>query len=226
MMIHDSCFISKGGITMIEDNRKERVIIEATRIIAEKGYENAKITDIADAAGVASGLIYSRNFFINKLDLLLSIALNFWVTLNEKIDERINADTNPRKKMDQIINTFNELLIEEDDGIYLAKVLHESLPLIYFIKEDELVDKREQITKENRKILSKIDTTIKEGQKKGIFDDTLSASILRQVLYGSFEFLLYGIFLNVSGREDKIGYEKDDILKVMKKLVEKFLMKN
>ena len=211
---------------MTEDFRKERIVDAATRIIAEKGYDNAKITDIADAAGVASGLIYSRNFLINKLDLLLSIVLNFWISLNKSIDKRINASINPREKMDQIINTFNEMLIEKDKGIYLAKVLHESLPLIYFIKEEELIEKRKDITKENRKILTKIDSIIKEGQTQGIFDDTLSASIMRQVLYGSFEFLLYGIFLKVTKREKDIGYKKDDIIKVMNKLVDRFLAKN
>jgi TetR/AcrR family fatty acid metabolism transcriptional regulator len=210
---------------MAVDDRKERVLLAATRVIAEKGYEHAKISEIADQAGVASGLIYSRNFFLNKLDLLLSIVLRFWILLNQKITESVKDKQHSKDKLITIIKTIDEMLISTKDGIFLAKVLHDSLPHIYFIKEEELKEKRKQIKEENRKLLNFIDEVIDEGQKTGKFDDSLNAPLLRQVLYGSFEFLLYGVFLKVSEREENIGYNKGDIRKVMIKLVEKFLSK-
>jgi len=203
---------------MVEDYRKDRILIEATRIISETGYQNTEMANIAAAAGVTTSLIYSHNFFINKLDLLLSIVLNFWLSLNNQVDERIGTDTNPCERMDQILNICNEMLIDKDGGIYLAKVLHEPLPHLNTIKDNELIEKRKQISTEHKKILNILDATIKDGQKKGIFDNTLTPSILRKTLYGAFGFLLYDAFFNVSGKE------KDDILKVMKKLLEKFLL--
>lgn len=210
---------------MEEDDRKKRVIEAAIKIMSEKGYTHAKITNIAEEAGVASGLIYSRKFFINKLDLLLSIVLGFWETLNHKIQTEISNDMDPVEKVKRIIDMLDDLLTKNKDSIRLSKVIHETIPITYFIKEKELHPKREQITKENRKLLRALDNTIEEGQKKGLFDDTMKPPILRQVLFGAYEFLLYGLSRKLLNPKENIGYKKDDIPKVMNMLVDKFILK-
>ena len=51
---------------------KHALILDAAiRVFAEKGFHRARISDIADAAGVADGTIYL--YFDNKEHLLLSI---------------------------------------------------------------------------------------------------------------------------------------------------------
>ncbi len=51
-------------------NKKYRILNAAEQIFSEKGYENAKIQDIAGAAGIADGTVYE--YFNNKEDLLFS----------------------------------------------------------------------------------------------------------------------------------------------------------
>ena len=96
---------------MNKDDRKERILIAATNIIAEKGYEQAKISHIAEEAEVASGLIYSQGFFINKLDLLLSIVLRFWILLNEKVTSAIDETQSPQEKIRIFLAILDDLLI-------------------------------------------------------------------------------------------------------------------
>jgi TetR/AcrR family fatty acid metabolism transcriptional regulator len=209
----------------MEDTRRDDILNAAIKIIAKDGYTNAKVYEISKAAGVASGLIYSPKFFKNKLDILLSIIINFWKMLNERIENEVKTLPNsPVEKLDKLITILEELLNKNKNSIYLFKVLQESVPLIYNIKDDDLKKKREEITGENRKLLNAIDEIIKEGQRKGHFDDTLNAELMRQVLFGAFEFLTYGVFLKIS-RDEDIGYDKNDIPIAMKRLFRKFLSK-
>jgi TetR/AcrR family fatty acid metabolism transcriptional regulator len=209
----------------MEDTRRDDILDAAIKIIARDGYTHAKVFEISQAAGVASGLIYSPKFFKNKLDILLSIIINFWKTLNARIENEVKTLPNdPIVKLDKILTILEELLTKNKNSIYLFKVLHESVPHIYIIKDDDLKGKRQEITDENRKLLNAIDEIIKDGQRKGHFDDSLSAELMRQVLFGAFEFLTYGIFLKVS-RDEDIGYDKNEIPIAMKRLIRKFLSK-
>src|SRR5437868_15220458 len=51
--------------------KRERILEAAVRIFAEKGFYNAKVSEIAHEAGVADGTIYL--YFKSKDDLLISI---------------------------------------------------------------------------------------------------------------------------------------------------------
>src|SRR5436309_13900668 len=51
--------------------KRERILRAATDVFAQNGYFNAKVSDIAKAAGVADGTIYL--YFDGKEDLLVNI---------------------------------------------------------------------------------------------------------------------------------------------------------
>ena len=58
-------------VTRDRTDKHELILDAAIRVFAEKGFNAARISDVADAAGVADGTIYL--YFKNKEDLLLSI---------------------------------------------------------------------------------------------------------------------------------------------------------
>lgn len=214
----------------MEDERKNRILEAATEIFAKDGYTQAKVYNISEKAGVATGVIYSPNFFKNKLDLLLSIILNFWKTLNYNIESKVNKIDDHVYKLHEIINILEDLLCNSKKSLFLAKVLHESLPHMYHIKNKELKIKRQKITEENKKTLIKVDKIIQEGQNKGSIDNSLNPSVMRQALYGAFQMLMYGLFLELSKRgkekQEETGYNKTDAQKAMNLLIKKFLAAN
>ena len=108
--------------------------------------------------------------------------------------------------------------------MYLIKVLNEALPHVVIIKEKILQKKRHGIILENRKLLHTIDGIITEGQKKGMFDNTLKPSVLRQIFTGSIEMLIYGLFFKTHLKEE-IGYDLADAHKGAVRLIEKFIGK-
>lgn len=61
--------VDRGGGSRNE--KRTRIIDAAIRVFAERGFHQARVTDIATQAGVADGTIYL--YFRNKEDLLLTI---------------------------------------------------------------------------------------------------------------------------------------------------------
>jgi TetR/AcrR family transcriptional regulator, fatty acid metabolism regulator protein len=208
---------------MQEEEKKKAIIAAAIKIIADKGFEYAKMQEISGMAGVGTGVIYSRDHFKNKLDLLLSIILSFWQDLNETIAKKLIREQSPKDKINEILDILDDLLLRSGDSIYRFKVVNESLPYIYFIKDPELKSKRKSISDENRKLLNTLDAIIQEGQTRGDFDKSLKASVFRQVLFGSFQMMMYGLFLKISDKEPHINFDASDTRKAMQLLLDKFL---
>ncbi len=205
--------------------KRARILDAATKIIAEKGYQYATISEIASEAGMSTGLIYS--YFENKLDVLFSIVLIFFERVNELNKTSLAELTDPLKKLYSVLSNFEALLIKDTSALYRVKVINEALPHIVIRKDNKhnkLMDKRNQIVTENIKAIETIDSILIEGQKDGIFDDSLKPSVLRQALFGTIERIIYGLFSNLyTGQE--VGYDIDDGHQAIVRMIEKFIRK-
>lgn len=70
----------------IRDARREEILAAATRVFSEKGLANAKISDIASAAGLSHGLVY--HYFASK-DAVFGAIVDQMI---ERVDVEIDAD--------------------------------------------------------------------------------------------------------------------------------------
>ena len=206
----------------MKDEKRSTIIAAATKIFAEKGYQYATISEVAKEAGMSTGLLYS--YFKNKLDLLLSVVLLFWQNINQTNQEKLTSMRDPFDKLVVVLHNIEDSLIKDKKALYLIKVLNQALPHIVMIKEKELQEKRRSIILENRKLLDTIDEIIIEGQKRGVFDNTLNPGVLRQILCGSIEMLISGLFFQTHCNEE-MGYDLDDAHKGAVRLIEKFIGK-
>lgn len=68
---------AKGLIT------REKIIEEARQLFAEKGYEGASMSDVAEAAGIKKASLYY--FFKNKEVLFVAVLDHIWSRLSEGI---------------------------------------------------------------------------------------------------------------------------------------------
>jgi AcrR family transcriptional regulator len=207
---------------MSTDTKKLKILDSATQVFAEKGFLYATMAEIAKNAGISTGLTYS--YFKNKLDILLSIVLGFLQHINLKNTEKLESASDPVEKIYAVFHNFEDLLLKDEKTLCLIKVLNEGLPHLVMINDQDLLEKRLNIIKENRKLIKTMDLIITEGQKKGVFDKTLSPSVIRQVLCGSIERVIYGLFFSYFSKED-IGYKKEDAGKAIELLINKFIKK-
>jgi AcrR family transcriptional regulator len=205
----------------MKEDKKTKVLEAATKVFAEKGYHYTKITEIVDESGYSTGLIYS--YFLNKLDILLSVVLSFLKKINQLNQDKLYNLDNPLDKLTTIVNNVESLCYQGDNPC-LMKVLNEALPLVNATKEEKLFPKRDEIFFENRMFIKTIDDVIIDGQKKEIFDTAFNSSTLRQALGGGIRVLMNGLFYhNYCNKE--IGYNEDDAHKTLLGLINKFIKK-
>jgi len=194
----------------------------AAKVFAEKGFQYATMADIAAGAEISTGLTYS--YFRNKLDVLLSIIIDFLQTINRQNAGRLDSVADPFEKIYTVFHTFEDLLMRDDGNPYLITVLNEGLPHLVMISDLDLQEKRQNIIEENRKLIQTIDAIISEGQQKGLFDSELSPAVMRQVLCGAVERVIYGLFFSTRSGED-MGYKRADASKAIERLINTFISK-
>ena len=81
---------------------KRRLILDAAvRVFARQGFHQCRVSDIADEAGVAYGLVY--HYFSSKEQILDTLFLERWDVLVSVIGEVADREgLHPRERLDQI----------------------------------------------------------------------------------------------------------------------------
>lgn len=103
-----------GIFDRLSEKKKTRILDLAVREIAEKGFINSRIKDIAQKAGISYGSMYS--YFPKKDDLLRTIITRNIAFQKNALDEIINEDENI---FTNIENYFHLVLktAEENPGL-------------------------------------------------------------------------------------------------------------
>ncbi|MGA2929223.1 MAG: TetR/AcrR family transcriptional regulator [Solirubrobacteraceae bacterium] len=77
---------------------KRRMILDAAvRVFARQGFHTCRVSDIADEAGVAYGLVY--HYFASKEEILDTLFLERWDVMLAAIAEADASDAAPRDKL-------------------------------------------------------------------------------------------------------------------------------
>jgi TetR/AcrR family fatty acid metabolism transcriptional regulator len=77
---------------------KRRVILDAAmRVFARQGFHTCRVSDIADEAGVAYGLVY--HYFSSKDEILDTLFLERWNVMLAAIAEADRSQPSPREKL-------------------------------------------------------------------------------------------------------------------------------
>src|SRR5947209_10094796 len=77
---------------------KRRIILEAAvRVFARQGFHTCRVSDIADEAGVAYGLVY--HYFSSKEEILDTLFLERWDVMLEAIADVDASSRSPREKL-------------------------------------------------------------------------------------------------------------------------------
>ncbi len=87
-----SASVTEGGVD------KRRVILDAAvRVFARQGFHTCRVSDIADEAGVAYGLVY--HYFSSKDQILDTLFLERWDVMLAAIAETDGSSRSPRDKL-------------------------------------------------------------------------------------------------------------------------------
>lgn len=162
-----------------EGNKSEDIQEAAIKIFAEYGYFNAKISKIAEVAGVAIGSVYVYNK--NKEDILSNIFNTLWKNMYENsFYLKGNKHLSPTDKLDKMIDTIFDIyarhpelaiVINNEFGTYLS--LHKNKNPEYY---DKFFDTAGEI--------------ITEGIRKNVFASYINVTLFKHIIIGSFRELV------------------------------------
>ena len=189
------------------------------KVFAAKGYHYATVEDIAAEAGAAKGSVHA--YFESKLDVLLTLLLMFWKTINTMNAEKLAGEQDPLAALKAVFATFRELLLKSGDSLCWGRILQEGLPQLHTLKSRDLRNKQLAIARQQRRLVHTIDSIIRAGQQQGRICTTVRHDVLRQMLGGASQLLIYGLFMK-SGTG--IGYSAQDIQASFNQLIDAFAL--
>lgn len=86
--------------TGVAAERRRQILDAAVRVFARQGFHGSRVSDIADEAGVAYGLLY--HYFRSKDQLLSTVFSERWKLMLEAIEAADQREASGREKLDDI----------------------------------------------------------------------------------------------------------------------------
>jgi AcrR family transcriptional regulator len=166
---------------------KRRLILDAAvRVFARQGFHTCRVSDIADEAGVAYGLVY--HYFRSKDEILDTLFLERWNVLLEAIREVDRDGTRPaREKLYAIVSFIVDSYRHDPD---LMKVI------IVEVTRAANTFGRSHLA-EIREAYDLIAVIVEKAQASGEFKDTVTPAFAAMAFYGAIEQVLTGWIFDV-----------------------------
>jgi TetR/AcrR family fatty acid metabolism transcriptional regulator len=159
----------------VKKNKESVIFKAALKTIKQKGLHKARMSDIAEAAGISYGLVY--HYFKNKEDLFDAILNLWWDGLFRLMADISESESNVRKKLRRII-------------LYWLDT-YQTNPELMNIFITEISRSTTNLTNERlehfKKSLSLTERIISEGQKDKVLRTDFKARYLTYIFLGALE---------------------------------------
>jgi AcrR family transcriptional regulator len=177
---------------------KRRVILDAAvRVFARQGFHTCRVSDIADEAGVAYGLVY--HYFSSKDQILDTLFLERWNLMLRAIEAADGSERTPRDKLYAIASFIVDSY--RHDPELMKVIIVEVTRAANTFGRTHLADIREAY--------ALIAAIVRRAQEEGIFRPEVTPEFAAQAFYGSIEQVLTGwIFDDVMLDESELERAK------------------
>jgi TetR/AcrR family fatty acid metabolism transcriptional regulator len=160
---------------------KRRLILDAAvRVFARQGFHTCRVSDIADEAGVAYGLVY--HYFQSKDQILDTLFLERWDVMLAAIAEVDASPRSPREKLGAIAAFIVDSYRRDPE---LMKVIIVEVTRAANTFGLTHLDKI-------REAYAKIASIVARAQADGVFREQVSPEFAALAFYGSIEQVLTG----------------------------------
>jgi TetR/AcrR family transcriptional regulator, fatty acid metabolism regulator protein len=171
---------------------KRRLILDAAvRVFARQGFNGCRVSDIADEAGVAYGLVY--HYFRSKDEVLDTLFLERWNVLLEAIRETDQQDISPREKLYAIASFIVDSYRHDPD--LMKVIIVEVTRAANSFGQTHLAKIREAY-----ELIANI---VAKAQEDGAFKDTITPEFAAMAFYGAIEQVLTGWIFELLPQSDE-----------------------
>ena len=172
-------------------DRRRQILDAAIRVFARQGFHSCRVSDIADEADVAYGLVY--HYFKSKEEVLNELFVERWSLLLAAIDEVDAGSDPPRVKLDAVA------------GFIIDSYRHDpELMKVIIVEVTRAANSfgRTHLP-EIRRAYQGIEKIVADGQSQGVFRDDVDAQIASMWFYGAIEQLLSGWVFEIIPASDE-----------------------
>jgi TetR/AcrR family transcriptional regulator, fatty acid metabolism regulator protein len=175
-----------------QEERRRQILDAAVRAFAKKGYHASRVSDIAEEAGVAYGLVY--HYFESKDAVLEAVFREMWGMMVDAINAVEQIEESPREQLRKacaiVLRTWRDY------------------PDVVRVLVREVARSGEQLQREVEEIshaFQALQRIVENGQKAKVFRTDLSARLGAWIVYGALEEILTGwVMGRLPGEDDDI----------------------
>jgi AcrR family transcriptional regulator len=171
--------------TRARADKRQQILEGAVRVFARQGFHTCRVSDIAEEAGVAYGLVY--HYFQSKDQILDTLFTERWSVLLQVIADTDAQDLAAREKLRAIAAFIIDSYRHDPD---LMKVI------IVEVTRAANTFGRTHLP-EIREAYAGIAAIVERAQEEGVFTDAVTAEFAAMAYYGAIEQVLTGWIFDV-----------------------------
>jgi len=183
-----------------QEDKRRLLLQAAVRVFARKGYHAARISDIAEEAGVAYGLLY--HYFDSKEEVLRNVFRETWRALIATIESVEEGDDPAREQLRKVAEILLRSWRREPD---LVRVL-----VLEVTRSGHLAGEMDEIVAS----FAAIQEIVERGQADGTIRADVDPRLASYVFYGAIDELLTGWVLG------RLPDTDDDLARAERTVVE------
>jgi TetR/AcrR family fatty acid metabolism transcriptional regulator len=164
--------------SIVQENRRRRILDAAVRVFARRGYHGSRVGDIASEAGVAHGLLY--HYFASKDEVLETVFRENFGALLERFRAVEAADEPAPEKLEGIAKILLRTWRNDPDLVTV---------MVRDVARSAQLQAQVDEVREAFAILQRV---IEQGQADGAFRRDLDARLASWIVYGGLEEVLTG----------------------------------
>lgn len=187
-------------------DKYQRILAAAIEVIAEHGFFQARVSEIAQRAGVADGTIYL--YFRNKEEVLLAAISNAFSAFLELAQAELRSVQDPREQLRRLaLLHLTSLGSDRKLATVFQTELRQSARFLEQFSRNEL-----------KQYFDLIRSVVREGQQTGTFRPELSDKIVANCFFGALDEMVTSWLL--SDHEYSLARAADAVVEVILRGVE------
>ncbi|MEW9551364.1 TetR/AcrR family transcriptional regulator [Nonomuraea sp. NPDC050783] len=164
--------VTKGD-QVKEEPVRQRLLAEATRLFAERGFESTSVQEVVVAAGVTKGAMY--HYFDSKDDLLREI---YGRVLRMQMDRLAQIADGPGTVEQRLHRAAADVVETTTANLDDSKIFFRSMHLL-------APETQKTVRAERRRYHERFRALVAEGQRTGVFAAKVPAELVVDYFFGS-----------------------------------------
>lgn len=161
-------------------HRVQDLLAAARQVFSEHGYQRATTAMIAEAAGVSEATVFT--YFAGKRELCIQVVTDWYNEISEALEREVPPLASVQAKLAHVVRAHLVTLLADGSGM-CALVLSEGRAA-----EPELA---QVIADCKRRYTAPLMHALAEGQAQGVVRQDMPLRLLRDLVYGAMEHVLW-----------------------------------